>query len=131
MLLPWLACREMVIFKCGSLPVGFFVPSPLTHRTWHRSNDGGHRLTLTLHIQPGAKRTEAVGLHGDALKIRLAAPPVEGAANAALLEFLADIFAVPLRQVTLKHGVKSRRKVVEVWQTALGPEALFKQITNS
>ena len=88
MLLPWLACRETVIFKYGSLPVGFFVPSPLTHRTWHRSNDGGHRLTLTLHIQPGAKRTEAVGLHGDALKIRLAAPPVEGAANAACWNFL-------------------------------------------
>ena len=107
------------------------MPPALTHRAWHRSNEGGHRLTLTLHIQPGAKRTEAVGLHGDALKIRLAAPPAEGAANAALLEFLAAIFAVPLRQVTLKRGVKSRRKVVDVWQTALGPEALLKQITNS
>jgi uncharacterized protein (TIGR00251 family) len=42
-------------------------------------------LTLTLHVQPGAKRTEVVGLHGDALKIKLAAPPVEGKANEALL----------------------------------------------
>lgn len=104
---------------------------PLTaNHPWYRRNDGGNRLTLTLHIQPGATRTEVAGLHGDALKIRLAAPPMEGAANTALREFLAEAFSVPLRQVTLKHGVKSRRKVVEVWQTALGPEVLFKQITD-
>ncbi|HNN47094.1 MAG TPA: DUF167 family protein, partial [Azospira sp.] len=42
----------------------------------------GERLTLTLHIQPGAKKTEVAGEHGDALKIRLAAPPVDGKANA-------------------------------------------------
>ncbi|MGH8762680.1 MAG: DUF167 domain-containing protein [Nitrosospira sp.] len=107
------------------------MPPLLIHRSWHRSHEGGHRLTLTLNIQPGAKRTEVAGLHGDALKIRLAAPPVEGAANAALREFLAEVFSVPLRQVTLKHGVKSRRKVAEVWQPALGPEVLFKQITDS
>ena len=98
--------------------------------TWYRSDDGGQRLTLTLYIQPGAKRTEAAGLHGDALKIRLAAPPVEGKANAALLQFLAGTFAVPLRQVTLKHGVKSRRKVVEIQQPMVGPEVLFQQTAD-
>lgn len=98
----------------------------MPHQTWYRSDDDGQRLVLTLHIQPGAKRTEAVGLHGDALKIRLAAPPVEGAANTALLKFLAMTFSVPLSQVTLKHGVKSRRKVVEIWRTVSGPDALFK-----
>jgi hypothetical protein len=94
--------------------------------TWCRSESSGQRLILTLHVQPGAKRTEAVGLHGDALKVRLAAPPVEGAANAALLEFLAGIFRVPLRQVTLRQGAKSRRKVVEIRLAARGPDALFK-----
>lgn len=98
---------------------------------WCRSDDGGQRLTLTLHIQPGAKRTEAAGLHGDALKIRLAAPPVEGKANAALLQFLAETFNVPLRLVTLKQGVKSRRKVVEIQQPAMGPEVLFPQAASS
>ncbi len=99
--------------------------------TWYRSADSGRRLTLTLHIQPGAKRTEAAGLHGDALRIRLAAPPVEGKANAALLQFLAETFGVPLRQVTLKQGVKSRRKVVEIQQSVVGPEVLFQQAADS
>ena len=66
---------------------------------WYRRS--GDVLTLTLHIQPGAKRTEVAGLHGDALKIRLAAPPIEGRANEALLRFIAESFAVPLRQVEL------------------------------
>ena len=72
------------------------------------------RLTLTLHIQPGAKKTEVAGEHGDVLKIRLAAPPVDGKANAALLAFIAERLWVPKSAVTLKSGQTSRRKVVEV-----------------
>ena len=98
---------------------------------WCRSDNDGQRLTLTLHIQPGAKRTEAAGLHGDALKIRQAAPPVEGKANAALLQFLAMVFGVPLRQVILKQGAKSRRKVVEVQQSLVGPEVLFQHAADA
>ncbi len=100
-----------------------------TSPIWCRygDEDDDHRLILTLHIQPGAKRTEAVGLHGDALKIRLAAPPVDGAANSALLEFLAGIFDVPRRQVTLKQGFGSRRKVVEIRDAVRGPDTLFKE----
>ncbi|MBA4142798.1 MAG: DUF167 domain-containing protein [Nitrosospira sp.] len=79
---------------------------------WCHCESSAQRLTLILHIQPGAKRTEAVGLHGDALKIRLAAPPLKGAASAALLEFLAGVFGVLQRQVTLKQGIKSRQKVI-------------------
>ncbi len=77
-----------------------------------RGRDG--RLLLTLHIQPGAKKTEVCGLHGDALKIRLAAPPVDGKANAALLAFVADRLDLPKSAVSLKSGQTSRRKVVEV-----------------
>lgn len=80
---------------------------------WCRQGSHG-QLTLTLHIQPGAKRSECVGLHGDALKIRLAAPPVDGKANAALLEFIAGRLAVAKSAVLLKSGQTSRRKVVEV-----------------
>jgi uncharacterized protein (TIGR00251 family) len=79
---------------------------------WLRVGDG--RVTLTLHIQPGTKKTEVAGLHGDALKIRLAAPPVDGKANAALIEFVADRLGVAKSTVTLKSGQTSRRKVLEV-----------------
>lgn len=90
---------------------------------WYRRN--GEVLTLTLHIQPGAKRTEVAGLHGEALKIRLAAPPVEGRANEALLKFVAASFGVPLRQVELKQGGQSRHKVVAVTGSRIEPESLL------
>ena len=79
---------------------------------WLRESGG--RTTLTLHIQPGAKKTEFAGLHGDALKIRLAAPPVDGKANEALIRFIADTLALPKSAVCLKSGQTSRRKVLEV-----------------
>lgn len=71
-------------------------------------------LTLSLHVQPGAKKTEFAGLHGDALKLRLAAPPVEGKANAALLVFLAKFCGVSRGAVTLLSGDTSRQKVVKI-----------------
>ena len=71
-------------------------------------------ITLTLHIQPGAKKTEFAGLHGDALKIRLAAPPVDGKANEALIRFIADTLKLPKSAINLKSGQTSRRKVLEV-----------------
>ncbi len=90
---------------------------------WYRRN--GDIITLTLHIQPGAKRTDIAGLHGEALKIRLAAPPIEGRANDALLKFIAETFAVPLRQVELKQGGQSRHKVVAVTGSKVEPERLL------
>jgi hypothetical protein len=74
----------------------------------------GDGVTLRLHIQPGAKKTEVVGLHGEALKIRLAAPPVDGKANACLLAFLADRFGVAKSAVTLLSGDSSRAKRVHI-----------------
>lgn len=79
---------------------------------WLRASAEG--VTLTLHIQPGAKKTEIAGVHGDALKIRLAAPPVDGKANAALIAFVADRLGVPKSVVELKSGQTSRRKVLMV-----------------
>lgn len=91
---------------------------------WYRY-DEANNLVLTLHIQPGAKNTTAAGLHGEALKIKLAAPPVEGKANVALLKFLAERFDVPLSRVILKQGDKSRHKVIMIQEPAHGPEVLF------
>ena len=92
--------------------------------SWYRRE--GDAITLTLHVQPGAKRSEVSGLHGEALKIRLAAPPIEGRANEALLRFIADCFNVPLRNVELKQGAQSRHKRVEVRGSTVEPENLLR-----
>ncbi|MDR2164334.1 MAG: DUF167 domain-containing protein [Zoogloeaceae bacterium] len=80
---------------------------------WFRP-DGANAFCLSLHVQPGAARNEVAGRHGDALKIRLAAPPVDGKANVALLAALAAWLGVPKRAVAIKSGHASRRKVVRV-----------------
>jgi uncharacterized protein (TIGR00251 family) len=90
---------------------------------WYRCRDDV--LTLTLHVQPGAKRSEIAGLHGDALKIRLAAPPVEGRANEALLKLMAGLFDVPLRNVELVQGGQSRHKVVAIIGSNINPANLL------
>lgn len=90
---------------------------------WYRTS--GDCITLVLHVQPGAKQTTVAGLHGDALKIRLAAPPLEGRANEALLRFIADFFKVPLRNVELKQGGQSRHKRVDVRGSTVNPESLL------
>ncbi|MFY9327061.1 MAG: DUF167 domain-containing protein [Georgfuchsia sp.] len=83
--------------------------------TWLRAS--GAAVLLTLHIQPGAKKTEVVGLHGDALKLRLAAPPVDGKANDALIAFLAARLDIPRSRLALVSGQTSRRKCVAVSNT--------------
>lgn len=87
---------------------------------WLTEENGN--LVLTLHIQPGAKRTEVAGVHGDALKIRLAAPPVDGKANEELIAFLAQEFGVPKRRVELVSGASSRNKRVSVHAPTLRPD---------
>lgn len=79
---------------------------------WLRADGDG--VILTLHIQPGAKKTEVVGRHGDALKIRLAAPPVDGKANAALLAFIAEKVGAGKTAVELVSGQTSRAKRVRI-----------------
>lgn len=86
--------------------------NPSLEMSWLCADAGG--VTLTLHIQPGAKKTEVAGMHGEALKIRLHAPPVEGKANAQLIAFLARRLAVPKIAVTLLSGEASRAKRVRV-----------------
>lgn len=72
----------------------------------------GYLLRLT--VVPGAARTEVVGLLGDRLKVRLAAPPEKGAANRELLSFLARQLEVPKDSLKLSHGSQGRAKVVEL-----------------
>jgi uncharacterized protein (TIGR00251 family) len=81
---------------------------------WLLADDDG--CIITLHIQPGAKRTEVVGEHGDALKLRLAAPPIDGRANDALIAFLAEKLDMPRQSVVLLSGQSSRRKRLRLAQ---------------
>ena len=69
---------------------------------------------LKLRIVPNAKRNEVTGEHGDAVKIKIAAPAIEGKANEALLEFLAEKLGLHRRNLTLIAGEKSRDKLIEI-----------------
>jgi uncharacterized protein (TIGR00251 family) len=77
-----------------------------------REVDG--RVRFSVRVQPRASRNEVAGVHGDALKVRLTAPPVDGAANDELLKFLAHVFAVGRRDVRILAGETSRSKIVEI-----------------
>ncbi|MBU1237088.1 MAG: YggU family protein [Gammaproteobacteria bacterium] len=79
---------------------------------WLRA--AGDDVVLTLHVQPGAKRTEIAGVHGEALKVRLGAPPVDGKANDCLIAYLAERFGMPKSRVVLESGLTSRSKRVRI-----------------
>ena len=71
-------------------------------------------MILDVHVQPGAKRSEFAGQHGERIKIRLAAPALENRANEALVAFLAAHYGVPKRNVRIASGLKSRDKRVVI-----------------
>lgn len=71
-------------------------------------------LSLLLYVQPGAKKTEVDGEYDERIRVRVKAPPLEGKANQALCEFLAEEFGVKQSQVTVRLGEKSRYKTVEI-----------------
>jgi uncharacterized protein (TIGR00251 family) len=71
-------------------------------------------IRINVHVQPGASKTELAGRHGDALRVRIATPPVDGRANDALVRYLAERLDVPRRAVRIAAGLASRRKVVDV-----------------
>jgi uncharacterized protein (TIGR00251 family) len=70
--------------------------------------------TVSVRVQPGAKRDAVTGLHGDALKVALSAPPVDGKANEALIAFVAERVGLPRARVSLVAGMTSRSKVLRV-----------------
>jgi uncharacterized protein len=87
-------------------------------------------VRLEVYIQPRASKTEIAGMHGDVIKIRIAAPAVENAANRALIEFIAQILGIGKRCVRVVSGGSSRRKLLEIDGVAadvivatLGPRA--------
>ena len=79
-----------------------------------RLKESAAEVTFAVKVIPRASRNEIAGVEGEALRVRLTAPPVEGAANAALLAFLAEVLGMPKRDVRLVSGQTARRKVVAV-----------------
>jgi uncharacterized protein len=77
---------------------------------------------IEVYIQPGASRTELAGVHDGAIKIRVAAPPVDGAANRALIDFIARQLGIAKRSVRLVSGETRRRKILEI--DGLTPELI-------
>lgn len=69
---------------------------------------------MTLHVQPNARKNAVGGLHGDAIKLKIAAPATDHKANAALIDLLSNVLDVPRSSVSIRHGTNSRRKVIEV-----------------
>ena len=91
---------------------GAGVPHLRAPSAYHRESLSAARINV--YVQPRAARTEVVGTHGGAVKIRLAAPPVDGAANDALVEFLSDRLGTRKTNVRVVSGHASRRKVIEI-----------------
>ncbi|MFA4943669.1 MAG: DUF167 domain-containing protein [Lentisphaeria bacterium] len=81
---------------------------------------------VRLHVQPRARRTEVAGRHGDALKLRVASPPVDGAANAEVCRFLAQALGLPKAAVTLLAGETGRGKRILV--AGLPPDAVARKL---
>jgi hypothetical protein len=77
----------------------------------HESAKG---ISFTVKVHPRARKNAITGTVGDALKLALTAPPVEGKANHAVIEFFADLFAIPRSSVTIASGETSRNKIVRV-----------------
>jgi uncharacterized protein (TIGR00251 family) len=81
---------------------------------WYRVDPHARRITLTVHVQPDARATAVAGLHGDALKVRVAAPATDNRANAALLAHLQAVLGLPAARIRLRSGVRGRRKLVQI-----------------
>lgn len=80
----------------------------------------GNATVIALHLQPGAKRSKVCGMYGDAVKLAIQAPPVDGKANAALCAFLAGRMKLPTAAVALVSGATGRDKRVRI--TGVTPE---------
>ncbi len=79
---------------------------------WARRTADG--WTLAIHVQPGAKRSAVTGLHGERLKVRIAAPALEGRANDALVAFVAETLGIAKSRVAVAKGAQSREKLLVV-----------------
>lgn len=93
---------------------------------WLRRSGAG--VMLALHVQPGARTTAIAGLHGESLKVRLAAPPVDGKANECLIGFLAETLGIPRSSIAIVGGATSRAK--RVWIEGVDEESVRRKLSG-
>jgi uncharacterized protein len=86
-------------------------------------------ITFAVKVHPRARKNAITGLVGDALKLAITAPPVEGKANQAVTEFFADLFAIPRSSVTIASGETSRNKIVRI--SGLGRGSLEQRLSEA
>ena len=79
-----------------------------------RIRDTGTGIEVALHVQPRARRNEIAGLHNGALKLKVCAPPVDDAANRALIEYFATLLHLPKSSLRILSGIKSRDKILRI-----------------
>jgi uncharacterized protein (TIGR00251 family) len=91
-------------------------------------SEGVNCCLLTVPVQPGARGAGVVGEHGDALKIRIDSPPVDGRANQALIAFLADRLGLARSNLKLISGESSRRKRIQV--SGLGAVTIVRSLST-
>jgi uncharacterized protein (TIGR00251 family) len=96
------------------------------NQVWCSATPTGIRLALQ--ITANAKKSEVIAPHGDALKIRLQAPAIEGRANQALTRLLADCLNLPTRTIEITAGQTSKRKIVEIRNTGLTVETVVQAL---
>jgi uncharacterized protein (TIGR00251 family) len=92
------------------------------HFQWQNAD-----LLLFCHLQPNASKNEFSGLHGDRLKLRIKAPPVDGKANALLIDWLSEEFAVAKNQVRIEQGELGRQKNIRICTPKKLPPEAFLQ----
>lgn len=82
--------------------------------TWYRYDAPNDRLVLSIRVQPNAAATQIAGIHGQSLRIRVSAPPIDARANALLVDFLKRTFDLPGGRVIIRRGSHGRDKIIEI-----------------
>jgi uncharacterized protein (TIGR00251 family) len=92
-------------------------------------NESAKGITFAVKVHPRARKNAITGVVGEALKVALTAPPVDGKANQAVIEFFADLFAIPRSSVTIASGETNRNKIVRI--SGLGREAVEQRLSEA
>lgn len=87
-------------------------------------------MKLKVFIQPNAKNNKVIGLHGDAIKIKIKAPPVDGEANLVLIRFISEQIGIPQKNITLLHGQTGKNKLIQIESTLSDKEIIELLITQ-